>query len=73
MRTAHKQHTRRHHHHGDRKPKRRSAADDRASFQNPLVTRYASAEMVAIWGSENRYSTWRRIWIALAEAQHELG
>ncbi len=73
MRTAHKQHTRRHHHRGDTSPKRRSAVGDRASFQNPLVTRYASPEMVAIWGSENRYSTWRHIWVALAEAQHELG
>jgi len=73
MRTAHKQHTRRHHHRSDRKPKRRTAAADRASFQNPLVTRYASPEMVAIWGADNRYATWRRIWVALAEAQHELG
>ncbi len=73
MRTTHKQHTRRHHHRDDQKPDRRSAVADRASFQNPLVTRYASAEMVAIWSAPQRYSTWRRVWVALAEAQHELG
>jgi adenylosuccinate lyase len=73
MRTAHKQHTRRHHHHAREQSSSTSSAAERASFQNPLVTRYASAEMVAIWGSSNRYSTWRRIWVALAEAQRELG
>ncbi len=42
-------------------------------YENPLVTRYASAEMLRNWGGQRRHSTWRRIWIALAEAQHELG
>ncbi len=55
---SHKQHTRRH---------------PRDEFQNPLVTRYATPEMVAIWSAPHRYRTWRRIWIALAEAQRELG
>lgn len=76
MRTAHKQHTRQHRRRGDRDPKHpttASAAAGRASFQNPLVTRYASAEMVATWSPPNRYSTWRRIWVALAESQRELG
>lgn len=43
------------------------------SFEHPLVTRYASPEMVRIWSPQNRYSTWRRIWVALARAQHETG
>ena len=44
-----------------------------AEFQSPLVTRYASTPMVALWSPQKRYATWRRIWIALAEAQRELG
>lgn len=40
---------------------------------NPLVERYASAEMVAIWDRQRRYGLWRRLWLALAEAQYELG
>ena len=42
-------------------------------FQHPLVTRYASPEMVAIWGPQHRHATWRHVWIALAEAERELG
>ncbi|HSM12580.1 MAG TPA: adenylosuccinate lyase [Thermoanaerobaculia bacterium] len=45
----------------------------RESPGNPLHERYASAEMAAIFSSRNRYATWRRIWIALAEAEQELG
>src|SRR5690606_6082787 len=40
---------------------------------NPLHDRYASAEMAAIFSTRHRYATWRRIWIALAETQRELG
>ena len=29
--------------------------------------------MAGIWGDQNRYSTWRKLWIALAESQQELG
>jgi adenylosuccinate lyase len=42
-------------------------------YTDPLVSRYASAEMSAIFASETRFRQWRRLWIALAEAQHELG
>lgn len=42
-------------------------------YQNPLVERYASARMSALFSSETRYRTWRKIWIALAEAEHALG
>ncbi len=42
-------------------------------YENPLITRYASREMAAIWSAQKKHSTWRRLWIALAEAQQELG
>ena len=40
---------------------------------NPLVSRYASREMTQLWSPQRKFSTWRRLWLALAEAQHELG
>src|ERR1700686_937112 len=45
----------------------------RDTYDNPLVERYASAEMARLWGPQRKFSTWRRLWVALAEAQHELG
>jgi adenylosuccinate lyase len=42
-------------------------------YDNPLVTRYASKEMATLWGPQRKFSTWRRLWVALAEAQFELG
>lgn len=42
-------------------------------YQNPLNTRYASTEMSGIWSAQTKHSTWRRLWIALAESQLELG
>src|SRR6516165_4390060 len=42
-------------------------------YDNPLVTRYASQEMAELWGPRRKFSTWHRLWVALAEAQHELG
>jgi adenylosuccinate lyase len=41
--------------------------------QNPLHERYASAEMARIFSPRHRYRAWRRLWIALAESQKELG
>ncbi|MCG8455594.1 MAG: adenylosuccinate lyase, partial [Holophagales bacterium] len=41
--------------------------------QNPLHERYASREMAALFSSSSRFRTWRRLWIALAESQRELG
>jgi adenylosuccinate lyase len=40
---------------------------------NPLHERYASREMAAIFSPGRRYSTWRQLWVALAECQSELG
>jgi adenylosuccinate lyase len=46
---------------------------DSAVYDNPLVTRYASREMAELWGAQRKFSTWRRLWVALAEAEQELG
>ncbi|KAL0487898.1 adenylosuccinate lyase [Acrasis kona] len=40
---------------------------------NPLIERYASPEMSYIWSPHKKFSTWRRLWFTLAEAEHELG
>ncbi|MDG2470602.1 MAG: adenylosuccinate lyase [Pirellulaceae bacterium] len=42
-------------------------------YQNPLIARYASEEMSRNWGDQKKFSTWRRLWIALAESERELG
>ena len=42
-------------------------------YQNPLTARYASDEMAQLWSSQRKFSTWRRMWIALAESQQALG
>ncbi len=42
-------------------------------YQNPLIERYASREMALQWGPERRFRTWRGLWVALAEAEKELG
>jgi adenylosuccinate lyase len=47
--------------------------DEQAVYDNPLVQRYASREMTRLWSAQRKFSTWRQLWVALAEAQHELG
>jgi adenylosuccinate lyase len=42
-------------------------------YQNPLISRYASSEMAELWGDQKKFSTWRRLWVVLAEAEQELG
>lgn len=42
-------------------------------YTNPLVERYASPEMCELFGARRRILTWRRIWLALAETEAELG
>ncbi len=46
-----------------------SESFDHASFQSPFTWRYASSEMRAIWSETHKRQLWRRIWVALAEAQ----
>lgn len=45
----------------------------RTTYRNPLATRYASNEMLEIFGDQRKFRTWRRLWLALARAQSELG
>jgi adenylosuccinate lyase len=42
-------------------------------YENPLCKRYASAETQYVFSDDNKFSTWRRLWVALAESQRELG
>ncbi len=42
-------------------------------FDHPLAGRYASPEMLRVFSPRTRYTTWRRLWLALAEAERELG
>jgi adenylosuccinate lyase len=42
-------------------------------YETPLTARYASDEMCRLWGARRKFSTWRRLWVALAEAEAELG
>lgn len=50
-----------------------SPSDPRSGYTSPLSGRYASAAMQAVWSDRRKFETWRRIWLALAEAQHEMG
>ena len=42
-------------------------------YTSPLTGRYASKEMQYIFSQDNKFRTWRKLWIALAETEHELG
>ena len=42
-------------------------------YENPLASRYASDEMLHLFSPDKKFSTWRRLWIALARAEKELG
>lgn len=42
-------------------------------YSNPLVERYGSKEMLENFSPNKKFSTWRKLWIALAESQKELG
>jgi len=46
---------------------------DRDVYQEPLVSRYTSPEMQKLFSENFKFTNWRRCWVALAEAQHELG
>lgn len=42
-------------------------------YENPLITRYASKEMAQNFSDDKRFKLWRKLWIALAESEKELG
>ena len=42
-------------------------------YESPLSSRYASEEMLHLFSQEKRIQTWRRLWTALARAEHDLG
>ncbi len=42
-------------------------------YVTPLGGRYASKEMNELWSANSKYSTWRKLWVALAETEKELG
>ncbi len=43
------------------------------TYTSPLASRNASPRMLRLWSSRHKFNTWRRIWLAVAEAQHALG
>ncbi len=47
--------------------------EDYSVYSNPLTTRYASKEMQQAFSDEKRFKLWRKLWVALAESEMELG
>jgi adenylosuccinate lyase len=47
--------------------------DNHDRYESPLVARNASEAMVRLWSPQFKFHTWRRIWLALAEGQKDLG
>ena len=45
----------------------------RDRYESPLSSRYASDEMQRLFSPDTRYSTWRKLWVSLAKAEHALG
>ena len=44
-----------------------------STYSNPLTERYCSKDMSYIFSPQFKFSTWRKLWIALAEGEKELG
>ena len=42
-------------------------------YESPLASRYASDFMLCLFSPDTRFQTWRRLWVALARAEHNLG
>jgi len=43
------------------------------TYTSPLASRNASEQMLRLWSPRHKFNTWRKIWLAVAETQHELG
>ncbi len=50
-----------------------AAPNKRQEYSSPLTGRYTSKEMAYNWSEEKKFVTFRKLWVALAQAQHELG
>lgn len=46
---------------------------DHTRYASPLAERYASRAMLELWSPSERFGQWRRLWLALAEAEQQLG
>jgi len=44
-----------------------------SNYESPFSSRYASKEMQYIFSNDKKFRTWRKLWIALAETEKELG
>ena len=42
-------------------------------YENPLISRYASRSMARLWSDQRKFSTWRQLWVWLAQSEQELG
>ena len=49
------------------------ALPDHRTYEHPLVQRYATKEMSFVWSPAMKFTTWRKLWTALATAEQELG
>ena len=47
--------------------------DEYTGYNSPLSGRYASPHMQEIWSQQRKIGTWRRLWLALAQSEQELG
>lgn len=43
------------------------------AYESPLSARYASADMLSLFSADKKFSTWRKLWVALARAEQKLG
>ena len=46
---------------------------NKSTYESPLNSRYASPEMQYIFSPDRKFTTWRKLWVALAESEMELG
>ena len=46
--------------------------DGNNTYKSPLTDRYAGAEMSFNWSPQHKHSTWRRLWVALAESEKDM-
>lgn len=57
----------------DCEARRKDKTMKKETYESPLSSRYASREMLYIFSPDKKFTTWRRLWIALARAEMELG